>query len=134
MGRHGACCSAEASAVRPQLLLLSGWLVYSARVPRPHWPWACAAVPHLSRRLCCSTPACIAVAAYCQLAADWGLSGTSLALRFVLAHPLVASAVIGATSSEQLAELIAAARAPPLEEELLEAVDAIHRRYPSPAP
>ncbi|PRW60379.1 Aldo keto reductase [Chlorella sorokiniana] len=75
-----------------------------------------------------------AVAAYCQLAGEWGLSPTSLALRFVLGHPLVASAVIGATSSEQLAEQIEAARAPPLEPQLLEAIDAIHRRYPNPAP
>ncbi len=74
------------------------------------------------------------VAAYCQLADEWGLSPTSLALRFVLGHPLVASAVVGATSSEQLEELIAAARAPPLEAQLLEAIDAIHQRYPNPAP
>ena len=75
-----------------------------------------------------------AVAAYCQLAADWGLSGANLALRFVLGHPLVASAVVGATNGKQLGELLAAAAAPPLEEALVEAVDAIHRRYPNPTP
>lgn len=77
---------------------------------------------------------CNTVAAYCQLAAEWGVSPTSLALRFVLGHPLVASAVVGATSSQQLDELIAAAQAPPLEPPLLEAIDAIHQRYPNPAP
>ncbi|KAL4443893.1 hypothetical protein ABPG75_011630 [Micractinium tetrahymenae] len=75
-----------------------------------------------------------AVAAYCALAADWGIFPASLSLRFVLAHPLVASAVIGATSEAQLAELVAAAGAPPLEDELVAAIDAIHRRYPNPTP
>lgn len=62
------------------------------------------------------------------------MSGASLALRFVLGHPLVASAVVGATSGEQLGELLAAAAAPPLAPELRVAVDAIHQRYPNPAP
>lgn len=75
-----------------------------------------------------------AVAAYCALAADWGLSPASLALRFVLGHPLVASAVVGATGEVQLAELVAAAEAPPLEDGLVEAIDTIHRRYPNPTP
>lgn len=75
-----------------------------------------------------------AVTAYCRLAADWGLTGASLALRFVLAHSLVASAVVGATSSRQLQELLDAARQPPLDEGLLQAVDAVHRRFPNPTP
>lgn len=74
------------------------------------------------------------MAAYCRLAAEWGVSGATLALRFVLDHPLVASAVIGATSEEQLGQLIAAARRPPLEPELVAAVDALHARYPNPTP
>ncbi|PNH05711.1 hypothetical protein TSOC_008013 [Tetrabaena socialis] len=53
-----------------------------------------------------------AVAAYCRLAAEAGMSPTQLALRFVLSRPLVACAVIGATSAEQLRELLAAAAAP----------------------
>lgn len=75
-----------------------------------------------------------AVAAYCALATDWGLSPASLALRFVLGHPLVASAVVGATSEGQLAELVAAAEAPPLQDELVEAIDGIHQRLPNPTP
>jgi aryl-alcohol dehydrogenase-like predicted oxidoreductase len=74
------------------------------------------------------------VAAYCQLASEWGMSGASLALRFVLDHPLVASAVIGVTSSRQLEELVAAAARPPLDAALAAAVDDIHRRYPNPTP
>lgn len=82
----------------------------------------------------CLPPRLPAVEAYCSLAADWGLPPASLALRFVLGRPLVASAVIGATSEAQLAELLAAAQAGPLDAELLEAVDAIHARYPNPTP
>ncbi len=74
------------------------------------------------------------MAAYCQVAAEWGMSGTSLALRFVLSRPLVASAVVGATSCQQLQELFDATRQPPLEEELLAAVDAVHHRFPNPCP
>jgi aryl-alcohol dehydrogenase-like predicted oxidoreductase len=62
------------------------------------------------------------------------MSGTALALRCVIQHPLVASAVIGATSSRQLEELVAAAEQPPLDAELLQAIDAIHTRYPNPTP
>lgn len=75
-----------------------------------------------------------AVAAYCALAAEWGMSGATLALRFALHRPLVASAVVGATSEAQLAELVAAAAAGPLDAALLEAVDAVHARYPNPTP
>jgi len=75
-----------------------------------------------------------AVAAYAALAAEWGLSPAALALRFVLSRPAVAAAVIGATGPGQLGELLDAAAAPPLAPALLEAVDAIHRRYPSPTP
>ena len=97
--------------------------------PAGHRPLARPALPALSPPL---HPA--AVAAYCQLAAEWGMSGASLALRFVLDHPLVASAVIGVTSSVQLEELVAAAARPPLDAALAAAVDDIHRRYPNPTP
>ena len=64
-----------------------------------------------------------------------GMSPVALALRFALDHPLVASAVTGATSLEQLDELMDAADAAargPLPAELRAAVDAVHARYPSP--
>lgn len=90
----------------------------------------------LSARLTqpCNVAGPTAVAAYCQLAADWGMSGATLATRFVLSHQLVASAVVGATDEAQLAELADAARQAPLEPELAAAVDAIHQRYPNPTP
>ncbi|KAG2442328.1 hypothetical protein HXX76_002414 [Chlamydomonas incerta] len=86
-----------------------------------------------------------AVTAYAALAADVGLSPTALALRFVLSRPLVASAVVGATSPQQLVELLQAAM--PLSdgagaggagewlpEEVLRRIDEIHERYPNPTP
>jgi aryl-alcohol dehydrogenase-like predicted oxidoreductase len=75
-----------------------------------------------------------AVAAYCAVAAERGMTPVELALRFVLSHPLVASAVVGATSIEQLDELVAAAEKGRLDEETTAAVDAVHARYPSPTP
>lgn len=74
------------------------------------------------------------MAAYVDVARRWGLSPAELALRFVLSHPLVGSAVVGATTAAQLEELAAAARAPPLEAELRGEVDAVHRRFPNPTP
>jgi aryl-alcohol dehydrogenase-like predicted oxidoreductase len=62
------------------------------------------------------------------------MSGAALAIRFVLSHQLVASAVFGATGEAQLRELAEAARQPPLEPELAAAVEAIHQRYPNPTP
>ncbi len=75
-----------------------------------------------------------AVASYCQLARETGMSPTEMALRFVLGHELVASAVIGATSREQLVEQIRAAEQPPLDEGLRQAIDRVHECYPNPTP
>lgn len=75
-----------------------------------------------------------AVEAYCHLAAVHGMSPATLALRFVLSHPATASALSGATEQEQLVELLAAAEAGPLPQEVLDAIDKIHERYPNPTP
>lgn len=75
-----------------------------------------------------------AVAAYVELAAHARCSPVSLAIRFVLSHPLVASAIVGATSVEQLEEVLEAAREGELDAGLRERIDAIHARYPSPTP
>lgn len=54
---------------------------------------------------------------------------------FVLRHPLLASAVIGATSTGQLKELLdVATEQPPLSDEIMAEIDKIHRQYPNPAP
>lgn len=75
-----------------------------------------------------------AVEAYCRLAREAGMTPTEMALRFVLDHELVASAVIGATSRAQLLEQLGAAGRPPMDEGLREAIDAVHGRIPSPTP
>ncbi len=95
-----------------------------------------------------------AVRAYVDIAARYGMSPTELALRFVLSRPLVVSAVVGATSAEQLEELLAAARRVEAWEKgegegggwsggaeggwlppgAMEEIDAVHARYPNPTP
>lgn len=80
----------------------------------------------------------VAIAEYAAVAKRYGMSLTELALRFVLEHPLVASAVIGATGVEQLKELVAFAgkikTQGKLDEEIRAAIDAVHARYPNPTP
>eukprot|EP00884_Botryococcus_braunii_P015017 jgi/Botrbrau1/23516/Bobra.106_1s0066.2 len=75
-----------------------------------------------------------AVEAYAQLARQNGISPLSLAIRFVLSKPFVSTAVLGASSAEQLVEQLEAATAGPLPSELLDAIDVIHQRYPNPTP
>ncbi|KAI8476768.1 MAG: Aldo/keto reductase [Monoraphidium minutum] len=75
-----------------------------------------------------------AVDAYCGIAQRFGIAPAELALRFVLSRPLVSSAVVGATSLEQLSQLLAAAAAPPLEPGVLAALDEVHARLPNPTP
>lgn len=58
-----------------------------------------------------------------------------LGCRFVLGHPLVASAVVGASTLQQLQELLEAATQGPLQDEqLLAEIDQIHQQYPNPTP
>ncbi|KAL0054438.1 hypothetical protein WJX82_008842 [Trebouxia sp. C0006] len=75
-----------------------------------------------------------AVQAYVDLAKHNGISPTALALRFVLSHPLVASAVVGAMNADQLTELLDIAEQPCLPEHMMTAIDAIHKQYPNPCP
>lgn len=75
-----------------------------------------------------------AAAAYVDLATKWGMSGAEMAIRFAVGHPLAAAVVTGATSEAQLGELVAAAEAGPLDEQLRAEIDAIHARYPNPTP
>lgn len=74
-----------------------------------------------------------ALAAYDALARRHGLSLTELALGFVHQRWCVSSAIVGATSVEQLRQNLAAAEAvlPP---EVLEGIEAIHLLHANPAP
>jgi len=74
-----------------------------------------------------------AVAAYCRLANEHGLSPATLALAFVRGRWFTASTIIGATSLAQLEENIASASVE-LGAEILDGIEAVHQRYPNPAP
>lgn len=74
-----------------------------------------------------------ATAAYAALAHAHGLSPAQLAIAFVKSQWFVGSTIIGATNREQLQENLDAFELT-LSPELLAAIDAIHARYPNPAP
>lgn len=74
-----------------------------------------------------------AIDAYCTLAAELGISPTTLALAFTLSRPFVASTIIGATTMDQLRENIAAVNFT-ITPEIAKRIDAIHMKYPNPAP
>lgn len=75
-----------------------------------------------------------AVRAYCDLAREIGTSPVDLAMRFVLSSPLVASTVIGATSLNQLEEMVSAARQPRLSPDVMDRINVIHKEIPNPTP
>ena len=54
--------------------------------------------------------------------------------RFAMSNTLVASVIVGATSVEQLQEIIEAANKGPLSSDLLGAIDDIHQQFPNPNP
>ncbi|XP_057965983.1 uncharacterized protein LOC131156370 isoform X1 [Malania oleifera] len=70
---------------------------------------------------------------YICIADKYGLHPVSLAIAFVLRHPLVGSAVFGATKSWQLREVINASKVE-LTPEIIEDIDKVHARFPNPCP
>jgi aryl-alcohol dehydrogenase-like predicted oxidoreductase len=66
---------------------------------------------------------------YMALAARYGMDVAQMAIAFALTRPFMTSVIVGATSTAQLANAIAA-KDLILSEELLAEIDAIHRRYP----
>ncbi len=74
-----------------------------------------------------------AVTAYAKVARDRGLTLTQLALAFVRSRWFVKSTIVGATSLAQLEENLGSV-ATELDEATLAAIDAVHTRFPSPAP
>ncbi|KTG15892.1 MULTISPECIES: aldo/keto reductase [unclassified Guyparkeria] len=77
------------------------------------------------------TNASAATRAYVDLAREHGLSPAQMAIAFTLRRPEVASTIIGATTTAQLEENIAAGELS-LSDELLSAIDEIDARYPNP--
>ncbi|MEO1191692.1 MAG: aldo/keto reductase [Pseudomonadota bacterium] len=78
-------------------------------------------------------PGITATAAYVALAREAGLDPVQMATAFVLSRPFTTSAIIGATSLEQLENQIGAAEIT-LSDELLEKIEDIHKRYSNPCP
>lgn len=74
-----------------------------------------------------------ATRAYVELAARHGIDPAQLAIAFVLRQPFVTSALIGATSLDQLRTNVGAAEVS-LSDEVLDEIERIHEVYPDPCP
>ncbi|KAK4841810.1 hypothetical protein QYF36_010860 [Acer negundo] len=70
---------------------------------------------------------------YNDIAKRHGLHPVSLAIAFVLRHPLVASTIFGATKSWQLREVLNSCNVE-LTSELMAEINRIHAIYPNPCP
>lgn len=74
-----------------------------------------------------------AYAKYLAIAREYGLDPAQMAIRFAASRPFTTSAIIGATSLDQLARDIAAFDVS-LPDEALEAIDAVHLLHQNPCP
>ncbi|XP_020101227.1 protein tas isoform X2 [Ananas comosus] len=74
-----------------------------------------------------------AVGEYVRIAVKYGVSPASLAIAFVLRHPLVASAVFGATKVWQIKEVLEATKID-LSADIIAEINEVHARYPNPCP
>ncbi|XP_031488460.1 uncharacterized protein LOC116256279 [Nymphaea colorata] len=74
-----------------------------------------------------------AIEAYKLLADAYGIRPACLAIAFVLKHPLVGSAIFGATKQWQLQEVIKSCQVN-LSVEIMSDIDKIHSMYPNPCP
>jgi aryl-alcohol dehydrogenase-like predicted oxidoreductase len=74
-----------------------------------------------------------ATAAYLEVARRHGLSPTQMAIAFVLRQDFVASALIGATTMEDLTSNITALDVA-LSDEVMQEIEAVHARLPDPCP
>lgn len=72
-----------------------------------------------------------AVAGYLGLARDWGLDPVQMAIAWCRTRPFPTIPIIGATTSEQLARELPAARLN-LPDALLQEIDAMHKSIPMP--
>ncbi|CBI32288.3 unnamed protein product, partial [Vitis vinifera] len=70
---------------------------------------------------------------YLHIAEEYSLHPVSLAIASVLRHPLVASAVFGATRSWQLQEVLNTCNVK-LTSKVMAEIDKVHARFPNPCP
>ncbi|WP_027349493.1 NADP(H)-dependent aldo-keto reductase [Halotalea alkalilenta] len=74
-----------------------------------------------------------AVWAYVDIARKFGLDPARMALAFVNSRPFLTSNIIGATTLEQLDSNLAS-ESLKLSDEVLDAIEGVHRRLPNPCP
>lgn len=74
-----------------------------------------------------------AAKSYLEIADRYGIHPVSLAIAFIMRHPLVASVVFGATKVWQLEEVLAACEVN-LSPEIITDINQVHSRFPSPCP
>ncbi len=74
-----------------------------------------------------------ATAEYLRVARDAGLTPATMAFAFARTRWFTSSVIVGATTLEQLRENFASAEVT-LSKEVLERIEAVHQRYPNPAP
>lgn len=74
-----------------------------------------------------------ATEAYVNLAQEAGLTPSQMALAFVNSRSFVAATIIGATSLEQLQQNLDSTTVD-LSDDLIAAIDVIHRKWPNPCP
>ena len=79
-----------------------------------------------------SAPAREATREYVRIARESGLSPAQMALAYVNTRPFLTSNIIGATTLEQLKENISSIDLV-LPEEVLQAIEAVHKRIPDPS-
>ena len=87
--------------------------------------------PHYSRYS--SSEAVSATEEYVRIAKDLGISPATLALAFVNSRSFLTSNIIGATNIEQLRENIKSIECE-LNDETLELINQVHRKFSNPAP
>lgn len=80
-----------------------------------------------------SAPATEAVRAYQEVVDEFALPLAPVALAWAASQPGVTSTLLGASSSQQLRENVQALNLAPLAGALLEAINAVRRRYVDPA-
>ena len=78
-------------------------------------------------------PSSTATAKYVQIAQQAGLDPARMALAFINTRPFVTSNIIGATTMEQLQSNISSTELK-LPEDVLNAIQEVHREYSNPAP
>ena len=70
---------------------------------------------------------------YMRIAQEAGLTPATMALAFARTRWFTSSVILGATTLEQLKENLASVSVT-LAADVLEKIEAVHRRYPNPAP